>query len=83
MDAGYAMIYVAMYDEVDEKTAIFKVAENDSQTPVAGNFVTLDEDGHILPSDWYLRLTGEASRILRGEIALTATIPIRPLVSAR
>lgn len=78
IDAGCQMVYVAMYDEVDEGTAIFKIAENADQTPTTGEFVTLDADGHDLPSDWYLRLTGEASKMLRGEINLTATIPISP-----
>jgi hypothetical protein len=78
IDAGCKMVYVAMYDEVDEGTAIFKIAENASQTPTTGEFVTLDADGQDLPSDWYLRLTGEASKMLRGEIGLTATIPISP-----
>jgi hypothetical protein len=78
IDAGCNMVYVAMFDEVDEGTAIFKITENDSQTPTTGQFVTLDEDGETLPSDWYLRLTGEASRMLRGEISLTSTIPINP-----
>ena len=36
----------------------------------------MDADGYDLPSDWYLRLTGEAAKMLRGEIGLTSTIPI-------
>ncbi|MEX0988367.1 MAG: T9SS type A sorting domain-containing protein [Bacteroidales bacterium] len=76
VDAGCNMVYVAMYDEVDEGTAIFKLAENEQQIPTTGKFVTLDIDGYKLPSDWYLRLTGEATKMLRGEINLTSTIPI-------
>jgi len=76
VDAGCNMIYIAMYDEVDEGTAIFKLAENESQIPTTGKFVTLDADGYKLPSDWYLKLTGEAGKMLRGEIPLTSTIPI-------
>jgi len=78
IDAGCKMVYVAMFDEVDEGTAIYKVAENDGQTPTTGRFVTLDEDGETLPSDWYLRLTGEAAKMLRHQIGLTDTIPITP-----
>jgi hypothetical protein len=78
VNAGCNMVYVAMFDEVDEGTAIFKIAEKDEQTPTTGNFVTLDIDGYTLPSDWYLRLTGAASQMLRNEIPLTATIPIVP-----
>ena len=76
VDAGCNMVYVAMFDEVDEGTAIYKLAENDSQTPTTGKFVALDKDGYKLPSDWYLRLTGEASAMLRNEISLTSEIPI-------
>ncbi len=78
IDAGCDMVYIAMYDEVDEGTAIYKVAENAGQTPTTGKFVTLDIDGYTLPSDWYLRLSGEGTRMLRGEIPLTSTIPIVP-----
>jgi len=78
IDAGCNMVYVAMFDEVDEGTAIFKVAENQSQIPTTGEFLTLDADGTDLPSDWYLRLTGEASKMLRGEIGLSSSIPISP-----
>jgi hypothetical protein len=78
IDAGCNMVYIAMYDEVDEGTAIYKTAENVSQIPTKGKFVTLDIDGYELPSDWYLRLTGEGTKMLRQEIGLTSTIPIVP-----
>ena len=78
IDAGCNMVYVAMYDEVDEGTAIYKVAENQSQVPITAQFLTLDADGVKLPSDWYLRLTGEASKMLRGEFPITSEIPIIP-----
>ena len=74
-DAGARMLYVAMYDEVDEGTAMFKIAENANQVPGTGKFVTLDADGEAVPSDRYLRLMGEASRMLRGERALSPTMP--------
>ncbi len=78
IDAGCTMVYVAMFDEVDEGTAIFKTTENASQTPTTGAFLTLDADGLDLPSDWYLRLTGEATKMLRGDNPLTSEIPISP-----
>ena len=78
VDADNNMIYVAMFDEVDEATAMFKIAENASQTPSTGRFLTLDADGESLPSDWYLRLMGEASKMLRGERSLSNSRPINP-----
>lgn len=56
---GMNMVYVAMFDEIDEGTAIFKC----TNTPPVGNFVTYEG----LPSDYYLKLTGKAGRYLRGE----------------
>jgi len=77
---GSQFIYVAMFDEVDEGTAMFKLAENLSQVPVGiqDRIVTLDADGYDLPGDWYLRLAGETQKMLDGSIALTSTIPITP-----
>ncbi len=69
--AGAKMIYVAMFDEVDEGTAIFKCTGNLPASPA--KFV--DYEG--LPSDHYLWLTGEAARQLRGALPLAKTIPAR------
>ncbi|HXJ61060.1 MAG TPA: glycoside hydrolase family 71/99-like protein [Verrucomicrobiae bacterium] len=76
--AGCHMIYGAMFDEVDEGTAMFKLAPTDAQLPAQGSFVPLNIDGEALPSDWYLRLAGEGSKMLRGEIPLTSMRPINP-----
>ena len=78
VSAGSGMLYTAMFDEVDEATAMFKLAATAADAPAQGSFVTLDEDGQSLPSDWYLRLGGAATAMLRGDIALTPNIPITP-----
>jgi hypothetical protein len=57
--AGLKSAYVAMFDEVDEATAIFKTAT----TPPDG---FLGADG--VPPDHYLKLAGEGGRLLRGEV---------------
>ncbi|GIW88062.1 MAG: hypothetical protein KatS3mg108_2386 [Isosphaeraceae bacterium] len=59
-ELGIGMAYVAMFDEVDEGTAIFKVTNS---PPRPGRFATYEG----LPPDTYLRLTGAGSRLLRGE----------------
>nr|CAA9243909.1 GH99 [uncultured Armatimonadetes bacterium] len=56
---GIDTAFVAMFDEVDEGTAIFKVTHT---PPTGAHFVTLDGK----PSDWYLRLTGKGTQLLRG-----------------
>src|SRR6266849_2070910 len=54
-ELGLDMAYVAMFDEVNEGTAIFKVS---NRPPKQGRFVTYEG----LPSDWYMRLTGEGTK---------------------
>jgi hypothetical protein len=76
--AGSTMIYGAMFDELDEGTAMFKLAPTVAQLPTSGTFVPLDADGTHLPSDWYLRLANEAGKMLRRETPVQATIPIKP-----
>ncbi len=76
VSAGSTMIYNAMFDEVDEATAMYKIAATNNDVPVGIQVVTMDTDGECLPSDWYLRLAGEATKMLRGEIPPSSTIPI-------
>jgi hypothetical protein len=71
-------IWMAQFDEVDEGTAIYKVASTQREVPAEGNWLTLDADGIELPNDWYLRLVGEAQKMMQGKIVLTDTIPIAP-----
>lgn len=70
-ELGVEMAYVAMFDEVDEGTAIFKVS---NAPPTQGKFQTLEG----LPNDWYLRLTGEGSKVIRGERKAQRELPIKP-----
>jgi len=64
------MIYVAMFDEMDEGTCIFKCADN----PPVGESPFVNYEG--LPSDFYLWLTGRAGAMLRKEVPLQAQIPV-------
>jgi hypothetical protein len=70
--AGAEMLYVAMFDEVDEGTAIFKCT-NEPPTGPGVTFLTYEG----LPSDHYLRLTGLAGKVIRGEVAATDEPPAR------
>jgi hypothetical protein len=70
--AGAAMVYQAMFDEVDEATAIYKC----TNTPPVGESTFLTYEG--LPSDHYLWLVGQAARMIAGKMPLTETMPKRP-----
>jgi hypothetical protein len=72
VDAGAEMIYVAMFDEIDEGTAIFKVSDNPPNSDKA-HFI--DNDG--APSDQYLFLTGEGAKMLRKERETSYEMPER------
>jgi glycoprotein endo-alpha-1,2-mannosidase len=72
LEMGAEMIYVAMFDEIDEATAIFKVAH---EVPVgASRFVPLEKE---VPTDHYLWLTGQASKMLKKEVPFQKSIPSR------
>lgn len=73
MKAGASMIYVAMFDEVNEGTAIFKVTDNPPVTGAGSQTSFANLDGK--PSDLYLRLTGEAAKMLRKEKPLVFKMP--------
>jgi hypothetical protein len=76
--AGAPMLKIAMFDEVDESTAMYKLAAKRSDAPDQGFWLTLDADGQNLPSDWYLRLAYQVTRMFRNEIQPTDALPIRP-----
>lgn len=77
---GAQGIYISMFDEYNEGNQIAKTAENSSFIPAGSNFVTLDEDGVACSADYYLRLTGDGGKMLKGLIGLTATRPTQPIV---
>jgi hypothetical protein len=64
LQAGATMLYGAMFDEVDEGTAMFKLAPTRDSVPAGVPIVTLDADGEQLPSDWYLQLARQAQERL-------------------
>ena len=68
---GAGAAYVAMFDEVDEGTAIFKVT---SAPPTQGRFATYEG----LPPDFYLRLTGEGAKLIRGGRPDQPALPGQP-----
>jgi hypothetical protein len=67
--AGAKTLYVAMFDEIDEGTAVMKCG---GPRPI-GNFVDLSD----VPTDHYLWLSGQAGRMLRGEIPASSDLPKR------
>jgi hypothetical protein len=78
--AGCTMVYGAMFDEVDEGTAMFKIVADKQNLPkeAQDRLVYLNIDGYHLPSDWYLHLADEGSKMLRHEISPTPVPPIQP-----
>ena len=73
IDSGSQTVYVAMFDEMDEGTCIFKV-DNNPPSSVESQFTNYEG----LPNDYYLWLTGKAGEALRGEITLTSAQPAYP-----
>ena len=62
LQSGAKMLYIAMFDEIDEGTAIFKLASRVPVPAPRSEFVPLEEG---VPSDRYLFLAGEASAKLK------------------
>jgi hypothetical protein len=70
IDAKAMMLCIAMFDEMDEGTAIMKC----SNTPPAG-VALCDYEG--VPTDHYLWLTGQPGKMLRGEAPFSRQMPNR------
>jgi hypothetical protein len=72
ISSGAEMLYVAMFDEIDEGTAIMKCAH---KVPVGKSvFVPIEKE---VPTDHYLWLTNQAAKMLRGETPFSNTMPKR------
>jgi MYXO-CTERM domain-containing protein len=68
VNVGASSVFLGMFDEMDEGTQIFKVSQT---PPTEAHF----RDYQGLPSDAYLCFTGQATRMLRGEIPYSAVKP--------
>ena len=68
---GVPSVYQAMFDEVDEATAIFKT----TQSPPTGDSPFLSEPN--LPPDHYLWLVGEGRKMTRRETPFQSQLPAR------
>lgn len=73
--AGASMLYIAMFDEMNEGTSIFKCNTVDHLPLNAdGHFVGIDKD---LGSDYYLWLAGQAANWFHGKSGYSEAIPKR------
>jgi hypothetical protein len=73
--AGAQSLYVAMFDEIDEGTAIFKCLR-EGELPLNGNKIFVGIENN-LSSDYYLWLTGKAGNWFHGESGYSNVKPIR------
>jgi len=73
--AGAQSLYVAMFDEIDEGTAIFKCARQ-KEVPLNGQMKFMGIADH-LPTDHYLWLTGQAATWFHGQKQYGAQQPVR------
>jgi hypothetical protein len=73
--AGAKSLYVAMFDEIDEGTAIFKCARS-NELPLNGDgrFVGIEAG---LDSDYYLWLVGQGARWFHGDPGFGLIKPVR------
>lgn len=69
-------LYIAMFDEYDESTAIMKAAEDSSQIPQGKYFLTTCADGEYVSSDFYLRLVGKLTDIYKKGQPLPGSVPV-------
>ncbi len=65
LNARVDTLYAAMFDEVDEGTALFPTEPRKDRLPKEAQMSFLNQDGCALPEDWYLRVIGKAADYLR------------------
>jgi hypothetical protein len=73
--SGAKSLYIAMFDEINEGTAIFKCQpQNKLPLNKPGRFVGIEEG---IANDYYLWLAGQATAWFRGKEGYNSTKPIR------
>src|SRR5258708_15740015 len=82
---GVQGFYISVLDEFNEGNQIACTAEDASMEPAGTSslYFTLDQDGVHCSSDYYLRLTGDGDKMLKGQIPFTftrPTVPALPLI---
>jgi hypothetical protein len=76
VQTGIGQMYFAMFDEYDEGTNLMKSATDWSMIPTDQYFLTLSADGIWVSSDFYLRLAGAATAMVKSAISSsTFSIP--------
>ncbi|KAI0044892.1 hypothetical protein FA95DRAFT_209696 [Auriscalpium vulgare] len=80
---GARTVYAAMWDEYDEGTQFLPAFVQQHQLPVDQTgrfkFIAYDVDGHVLPSDWYMRIAGYGAEALKGRYPLDEQFPEKVL----
>jgi hypothetical protein len=64
LGSGVNMLYGAMFDEMDEGTALLPMITRPDRLPADTKMVYLNQDGCSVPADWYLRVAGAGADYL-------------------
>ncbi|MNN24024.1 hypothetical protein D3C81_1374380 [compost metagenome] len=75
---GVKSMYVSMFDEYNESNQIAKTAATQQDVPVGLGIKSMDEDGTVCSSDYYLRITMDGGKMLKGQIGLSPNRPTSP-----
>jgi len=80
---GVTQAFVAMFDEVDEGTAVYKCTNTPpcfyNSSSVSGQTPFVTYDG--LPTDWFLQEINVAGQLLRSTNPMPTQIPLAPIPS--
>jgi hypothetical protein len=81
---GERTMFTATFDEMNEDTAILKMAPTLATTPEGVFAIPLNVDGFQLPSDWYLQVSRAVSRALKSDnLSVTPKLPDLPAPNPR